>query len=543
MRPSLLPSLPLIAALLIACGSEPSGPSNFTAVDAVVTDASDVVSDLGEGVTDVAPADVALDAPLDEGGFDTEPDVPIDDATDVEITDGSGEQDAVEIDVTPDVDAGPAPIEDGAVPTFFRPEAVTRTLAFDLGVQAGAMRERSFLAWTHVTGLDSELLLRVWRPTGEDDGRILLVHDEVVEPDDSGYVHAPVTELAGGQWYNYAFYIRKDGRFEARSAVGRVRTALPAGSLEPLLIGATSCTNGRFQPWEALEALAEEPMDLFINAGDQTYNDGDETIAEYRDSWKEALTDPGYTAIYERTGMYATWDDHEVDDNWNPESLNPSILQAATQSFFETLAIEPGPTGGLWNSFTWGDTAEIFVLDCRSERLPSTRGSSDIYISPEQMAWLKNGLATSTARFKIIVNSVPITDMPTAYVSQADRWEGYPLQRSDLLNYITNEDIRNVWFIAGDFHIGMVNRVATSGRASRIHEIAVGPGGNANPVASTLTTLMRLDGTNQILWHTGSTDTEVATTMLFDPERNEVRVRFFTADGDVLYDQWLSEPE
>jgi alkaline phosphatase D len=157
------------------------------------------------------------------------------------------------------------------------------------------------------------------------------------------------------------------------------------------------------------------------------------------------------------------------------------------------------------------------------------------------MDWFLERLSTSTAHFKVVLNSVPITDMPTGYFGEGDRWEGYARQRDRVINHIVDGDIRNVWFLSGDFHIGMVTRINDEGGGRRIHEIAVGPGGNTNPAASTLDILEFFSGVDQQIFHTGSFDTEVQTLLTFDPARNEVHIEFIDADGDVLYDEWLAE--
>ena len=60
-----------------------------------------------------------------------------------------------------------------------------------------------------------------------------------------------------------------------------------------------------------------------------------------------------------------------------------------------------------------------------------------------------------------------------------DRWQGYPEQRQELLDFIAESSIENVWFLAGDFHMGPSgesiekDRTVVSGRSS------AGPGGSS----------------------------------------------------------------
>jgi alkaline phosphatase D len=524
-------SLSLLAlALFTACGDDDGGNALLPDDGSGDLDAGDV------GLDDVAPdgsedagADVAVDAAPDVAA-DTALDAPAEVVEDVGVDTVSD----VVADVEPDV--GPV---DNAVPINFVPDELTVDAAFDYGVQSGAMREDGFMAWTHITATEP-VELRVWRDSTVP-GEVLLAYSEVVEPADAGFVHVQVDGLGGGLVYRYAFFRLLGDDPVTRSPIGRVRTALPAGSTEPLLVAATSCTKFSNQPYEAIGAMADEEPDLFLHLGDQSYNDDEESVADYRDAWRRTLTDPGYLAIHAATGSYNTWDDHEVTNNWNPESISADRLGAATSTFFESLPIEYDDQNRFWRSYRWGNTAEFFILDCRGERQPSTRGEEDIYVSVAQMDWLKASLAASPAHFKVVLNSVPITDMPTLYVGDDDRWEGYSRQRSELVNHITARNIRNVWFLSGDFHIGFVSRINNSGDARRIIEIAVGPGGNSNPAASLLQTLETAAGVDQFLFNTTSAQSEVATMLEFDPASDSVHVRFYLADGEVIYDAVLQE--
>ena len=52
----------------------------------------------------------------------------------------------------------------------------------------------------------------------------------------------------------------------------------------------------------------------------------------------------------------------------------------------------------------------------------------------------------SEAQWKIILNSVPITDMKDLLgpAIADDRWQGYPEDRSDILTFIEEEQIPNI---------------------------------------------------------------------------------------------------
>lgn len=541
-------------ATLVACGDDggsttPDAADVADASDATdaapdATDAADAAADADADTADSsdAMADVA-DAADADAAADSQVGIDVDAGSDAGDADASS--DAADADTGSDADTGePLPSACGAivpedwdegVPQRFDAAAIPEdAVAFDIGIQSGSAHAEDVLLWTHIA--DSfDKTLYVWRDS-DTEGEIVLVHATAVSPGPAGYTHVRVEGLAPCTWYRYAFFSGEaSSGFTGRSPIGRFKTAHAEGSLDVVRVAATSCTSGSYQPWTALQWMAGLEVDLFVNLGDQSYNDDAETLAEYRAEWRRTLNDPGYRAVHARFSHLSTWDDHEVTNNWNPETISDARRMHATNAYFETLAVDRGPENRLWHSYRWGDTVEFFVTDNRGERRPSTRTRADAqYISPAQMEWLQNGLLDSDAHFKVVFSSVPITNMPSVWdLSPEDRWEGYAADRNRLLDFITGNDIENVWFFGGDFHIGFVGRVEPSGPRSRIWEIAVGPGGNGpNPLALSLSA-------PQFPFKTDGFGTAFGTWFEFDPVRDAVRVVFTRADGSVLYDEWL----
>ena len=424
--------------------------------------------------------------------------------------------------------------------TVFFPETITEDKAtFPLGVQAGAMTGPTALVWGHAADNKTKLL-RVWRDAAP--GKVWLDVEMQVNPKD-GYFSVPLSGLIAGARYRYAFFVGSGTALTARSAIGKFRSALAAGSTEAVTVAATHGTNALYMPYKGVETMAQYSYDVFCQLGDMTYNDGASTLSQYRGKWQKTLKDPGYRALLTKAGAYYTWDDHEFINDDKLYSLAPSVLKAAKDAFFETLPVERQANDRLWKSYRWGKSVEFFVLDCRLERQPKTRGTSDpIYISKAQMAWLKQGLKSSPCHFKVLLNSVPITKMPPLWLAQKDRWQGYGKQRDELLDYITNNSIKNVWFISGDFHVGSVGRVETTGARSKIWEVLAGPGGNGpNPLW-----LLALGGpiireqifpAKQFPHFSG---VFAATLMTFDPAKDAVHIRFIDQSHKILYDGWIN---
>lgn len=431
---------------------------------------------------------------------------------------------------------------DNAVLTAFDADAIAvDEVLFPLGVQAGGMTTSGALLWGY-TSDGAPKRLRVWREGGSA-GEVALVFDGDVSPDEMGTLHQEVASLAPGTLYQYAWLAYDGEAATGRSTVGQVQTAWPDDWRWPLTLACATCTNWDNAPYEVLEAMAAEDFDVFVHLGDMSYNDGAVTPDEYRDKWRATLADPGYRAILPRAGAYFAWDDHEFTNNLNPETLDPAQLEAARESFFRHVAALEGSSGELWRSFRWGHTAEIFVLDCRTQRRPSEReAGAAAYLGEAQHAWFKQALVDSPCHFKVVLNSVPMANMPPPLWGLTDdRWQGYPEAREEILQLIEDEGIENVWFLSGDFHIGFIGRVGTEGVRRRMWDVAVGPTGNlGNPLA-----LLAEDPENrplvfpddQFLYGKGAL---AQTFLTFDPLAGEVRVRFLRANGEVLYDDVIT---
>lgn len=520
MHQSALPCSPILktiavalvaSALLVACGDDEAGVTTKP-YDADTPDAT---------LADVAP-DLGEDTRAPDSGTDV-------DAADAADAAGDVEPDAPEVDAV-----------------AFDPMALQAdTSLFTMGVSAGAMTSDSAILWTFVEEPEP-LLLRVWRPLEDRPGFVILDVDQIVDPNEAGYVKVEVELPAGGEWYAYGFFRQGDGVPFARSPLGRFKAALAEGDLSPVTIATESGTRYNNMPYHSLEMAASLEPDAFINLGDMGYYDEATTRDEYRALWHDTLNDEGYEAVMRSMGYYITWDDHEVLNNYNPETIDPDRFDAARDAFFETLPVREGPDRRLWTSFKWGESVEFFIMDCRSERRPSTRDDANAqYISEEQLDWLEQGMLNSTAHFKVLVNSVPITNLPPIWISQADRWQGYPAQRERLIDYILVNNIRNVWFLTGDFHLGFISRVEAQGEGRRLWEISGGPGANGpNPLAIAVELGDMVEGTvfpsNQFeFWSSHYT---VATTVTFDPIADNVAIQFVDSpSGDVLYDGVISE--
>lgn len=412
-------------------------------------------------------------------------------------------------------DTSPTPTPERAPePAEWTPPGTEDETAFAWGLQSGDVTDSSVILSMRST--HTELTVLVVEASGE--SWTEHTRQAVTRTDET--VQIELTGLRPDTAYRWIVL----GPDDSRSRIGRFRSALGADGWRVLHIGATSCLGGN-EPWPNLSYAAAAELDLFILDGDTVYADSATTLEDYRAYWRAAMSTEGLRAVTARTSIIATWDDHEVGNNWAKEDLAEGQFEAALQAYRESLPQRVGATGAVWRKQSWGAVADIFVLDCRGER-----EEPDQYISQEQMDWVKAAVVASTARFKLILTSVPMsdfTDMLGASLDE-DRWQGYPAQRTELLTAVGS--VPGVLWTGGDFHLGAVvgvDRPGSGGPAEGQWEVMVGPSG------STLNVLAELyeDTTGQFpilfaAWNYAQ--------LRLDPGTGEVLVTFVGDDGGTI---------
>ena len=456
--------------------------------------------------------DEGLDSPLPPVEPEEQETAPESEGTDPETQEPIDETPAEEEPTEPEVPDEP---EEPLLPS---PDNLTEVDLFGIGLSAGDARPDKVVLTTRYDG-NASLIVGLWR---QDPEGLTAVSRTSIETGDGGFARLELELPTPDVFYLYAFCEEEDGVLVSRSPLGRFLAPPSPETIRPIRLGASSCSYNSLPPLTLGHASQRDDLDLFCFLGDTSYNDGCSTIEEYRDSWASNLGKSQFIDLRQSTSVIATWDDHEITNDWDPESVTLDQFQNAHQAFTEAMPIlrsESNPER-LWRKLRWGKTLEIFALDTRSERTPSRRLEPDgEYLSRDQLDWLKTNLAESDAVFKLIMNSVPIGAYPPIFdLAAADRWEGYPHQREEILRFIEDEPISGVLWIAGDFHMACAGRISPDGPGSQSIEILAGPAAQVgNPLAWTLPVR------NQFDWATSRNN---YATLDFDPESGEVHVIF-----------------
>lgn len=218
---------------------------------------------------------------------------------------------------------------------------------------------------------------------------------------------------------------------------------------------------------DLFDQLVAQDLDLTIAIGDFPYTDNGppaQTLREYRERHAAVRTHPPVRRLLAACGVRAIYDDHEFANDWDAmrAAAQPARYAAALQSwdeFFPLAAAEK------YRSWRWGAHLECFLLDCRRHRSANAApdDASKTMLGAAQLAWLLDGLARSTAPFKLVLTSVPLD-----FGVGNDHWAAYTTERAALFDGIL--EIPGVLFVSGDQHWFAAHR-----HAYGIREFQIGP--------------------------------------------------------------------
>lgn len=439
-------------------------------------------------------------------------------------------------------------------PTVF---ASTHDVTFTHGVASGDVTPFSAVLWTR-TNKAAELRLEVATDPDFRHRVFRRVLRRVVQTSDEHDFTAKVIVFPLRPNTTFFYRWRSEG---VSSETGTFKTAPPGRRRADVRFAFSGDSDGTrvrgvpfFNNFEVLDAIRREgevpgeDLDFFVYLGDTIYSDSQlrpdppgsaKTLDEYRDVYKVNRQNAHLRELLSDTSVYAIWDDHEVRNDWNGETVDPTRFANGRRAFLEYMPVvdlrlprDPGCAGPpLFRYFPWGKDVDIIVLDersCRSRSadeigipdptaptrvipfclnlstpaldadpfptlpmdireqignpnprenefsdlvgllipsgppfnfeacLAAIRDPTRTMLGPTQKALLKAILRHSRAKFKFVINEVPIQQL---YINPYDSWEGYAAERAEILNFIRDNHIKNVIFLTTDQHANLVNEV------------------------------------------------------------------------------------
>jgi alkaline phosphatase D len=245
--------------------------------------------------------------------------------------------------------------------------------------------------------------------------------------------------------------------------------------------------------------LAQKP-DFTILLGDLIYADdqcpsppnapGSEftasTLSQYRAKHRYQHGSVALQRFLASGPIWATWDDHDVRNNFSGP-YDPQMPEGR-QALLEYWPIRTAPDDPtrLYRPLRYGADLEIFLLDTRQyrSRNADVDGPNKTMLGQSQLAWLLNGLVHSTATWKLIATSVPLSIPKGGGLAMPgnDSWArgtdgtGFQTELGVIVNAILSQQIRNVVWLAADVHYVQANAYDANGDGViDFHEFICGP--------------------------------------------------------------------
>ena len=319
---------------------------------------------------------------------------------------------------------------------------------------------------------------------------------------DDHVVRVPLDGLTPATRYRYTVSqdgARAEGEFATAPAPGESVRVTFAWSGDLGGGGFCRLTEGGYR---IFSAMARHPVDFFLFVGDTIYADVPcnrrdnvpgpnlvaSTLTEYRDRHRYNREDPPFQHFLRRTPVFATWDDHEVRNDFAGPTA--PLMPIGRQAFLEYW-----PTGApgddphrIYRSVRWGRLLEVFILDTRQYRSDNREpdGPGKTMLGAEQRRWLIDGVTRSTAVWKMVVSSVSLS-IPSGRAERRDSWTdvnvfglapengtGFVTERDAILRQFRTAGVKNVAFIGADVHHAEVIRHTPRPDWS-FHEFIAGP--------------------------------------------------------------------
>jgi alkaline phosphatase D len=305
--------------------------------------------------------------------------------------------------------------------------------------------------------------------------------------------------------------------------------------------------------YEIFDTMASRRPDRFLFLGDTIYADhrcrGEgvvpgadfvaRSLAGFHANHRYARQDAAVQRFLAGTVVWATWDDHDVRSNF--AGPGEALMPVGRQAFVDYWPIDTpaDERSRLYRRFRHGALAEIFILDTRQYRSGNCQrdGPDKTMLGARQRRWLTEGLGTSTAVWKLVASSVPLSI--TKAWPCGDSWAashllvrstGFAQERDAILRDLRDRGVANVVFLVADVHFALV-AAHEPWSGFRFYELIAGP------LAARPKSPRTPDGDlgSRVLFAAGGR----ATFGEVEIEPHALTVRIFDGAGSLLWDRRL----
>ena len=293
-----------------------------------------------------------------------------------------------------------------------------------------------------------------------------------------------LTDLSPGSSYEIFVEARTgyDDTAPCKQTGEFVTTPLP-GQRQPVTFTVMTCQQYEHQDrpdgFAIYSAMAELKPGFFVNTGDVVYYDHGPVIALNpalaRYHWARIFSLPSLRKFHSQVSSYFMKDDHDVLSNdCGPTAQSGELTYETGVNLFRE---QTGLPATAYRTFQWGRDLQVWLMESRDYRTPNwteSSSSAPTLWGSEQIKWLENTLAASTATFRVIITTVPIIgpdrdNKGDNYANAAFAVEGEEIRR--MLGQYSNLTV-----ITGDRHWQYVS----VDPVSSFMEWSVGPASDAH---------------------------------------------------------------
>jgi alkaline phosphatase D len=253
------------------------------------------------------------------------------------------------------------------------------------------------------------------------------------------------------------------------------------------------------------------------------------SLADYRSRYSQYRLDPDLMRFHQQHPIVHVWDDHEsANDSFTEGAENHTAATegawAIRKAVSKRVVYEWMPTREnadtlIRRRFQVGNLVDVFMLDTRLEsrdepiaplgpdstkarREAAINDPNRIMIGKAQFDWLTSGLRSSKAAWKLLGNQVmftpimvdgldggfmsryslwlaPFASTLSSNLEEAfygDVWANYPAERNRVINFLQQNNIKNVVIGTGDFHTSFALDVTAEARNSSKYDRTTGRG-------------------------------------------------------------------
>ncbi len=384
---------------------------------------------------------------------------------------------------------------------------------FSLGVASGDPVGDGFVIWTRLapnpldrSALRDDVVSLIWEVASDEGMRNVVARGETRAVAALAHaVHVEVRGLASGRPYWYRFRVPGG---EA-SPVGRAWTATEIGrAMDKLRFAIASCQHYEQGYFSAYRHMRDDNPDLIVHLGDYIYesswgdpvrrHDGPEpfSLEEYRDRHALYKSDPLLQRAHAHCPWLVTWDDHEVDndyqalesEDWQDPAAFVKRRAAAYQAYYEHMPLRRVaiPRDGgmqLYQRSVFGDLVDFAMIDNRQYRSPAACRSKEdgggqvvtaeckelfdegrSMLGADQERWLNGVFSRSKSLWTIVGNAEMFSRLYQKTKENVegwwtDDWNGFPKARERLIAALVRAKVANPVFVTGDIHSFWVNDV------------------------------------------------------------------------------------